>query len=91
MEVTGSNPVAPTSDIFLMHSHLRVAVLFAWQNPHPRPARWRHCGLISPMKQLYVINFLRRAPARPIKPVASSESVAGSGTEAQGEPVTEAE
>jgi hypothetical protein len=39
VEVTGSNPVAPTNIISLLHSHLRVAVVSCDQNPSPMSTR----------------------------------------------------
>lgn len=39
VEVTGSNPVAPTILICLLHSHLGVAVVFGGENPSPTLAR----------------------------------------------------
>src|ERR1039458_809205 len=41
VEVTGSNPVAPTIIICLPPSHLRVAVVFCRQNSSPMPTRWK--------------------------------------------------
>src|SRR5664279_3774702 len=41
VEVTGSNPVAPTIIIYLPHSHLRAAVVFCRQNSSPTSTRWR--------------------------------------------------
>jgi hypothetical protein len=43
VEVTGSNPVAPTNLISLKHSHLRVAVVFAAKIPARRQPDESHC------------------------------------------------